>query len=456
VRHELETDYLVVGAGAVGWAFADEIIRQSKDLRVILVDRRAKPGGHWNDAYRFVRLHQPAAYYGVNSEVLESGVEDLASGPRILAYYERVMEKLCATGRVSFYPQVEYEGEGRFRSLVTDELTYQVTVRRKTVDACYSKITVPSSNPPSYDIAEGVSLVPINGLSRLVRPWSRYVVIGAGKTGIDAVLYLLGRSVDPERITWIVPNATWLVNRDLIFPEPAGRVISSLMRVLAEVESGDEMLLRVEELGWFFRLDESLWPTRHRCATVTRGELDQLRRVQHIVRLGRVSRIEASEIVLAEGRLPTGRDTLHIDCTADGLVKRPARAVFDGDRITLQPLVQCQQIFSAALTALIELKHSDDATKNAVSAPVPHPEVPEDMISGLLLGFSNQRRWIRPYFWWLMRSRLSIVRHISFFGTIRVLIAFVRWEKRIFQNFERFREEGEKAALETAPPAQPS
>jgi len=452
VRHELETDYLVVGAGAVGWAFADEIISQSKDLRVILVDRRAKPGGHWNDAYRFVRLHQPAAYYGVNSEVLESGVEDLASGPKILAYYERVMEKLCATGRVSFYPQCEYEGEGRFRSLVADELSYQVTVRRKTVDACYSKITVPSSTPPNYDVAEGVSLVPINGLSRLVRPWSRYVVIGAGKTGIDAVLYLLGRSVDPERITWVIPNPTWMINRDFIFPEPACRLLSDVLRVLAEVQTGEEMLRRCEELGWFFRLDESLWPTRYRCATVTPGELDELRRVQHIVRMGRVSRIEASEIILAEGRLPTGKDTLHIDCAADGLVKRPGRTVFDGDRITLQPLIQCQQIFSAALTALIELRHSDDETKNSCSVPVPHPELPEDMLSGLLLGFSNQRRWFKPYLWWLMRSRLSIVRHMSLFGKLRVLLAFLRWEKRIVQNFERFREEG-GAASETAPPA---
>jgi len=451
VLHELETDYLVVGAGAVAWAFADEIIRQSRDLRVILVDRRAKPGGHWNDAYRFVRLHQPAAYYGVNSEVLESGVEDLASGPRILAYYERVMEKLCATGRVSFYPQCEYEGDGRFRSLVTDEVTYKVAVRRKTVDAVYSKITVPSSSPPNYEVAEGVSLVPINGLSRLARPWSRYVVIGAGKTGIDAVLYLLGRRVDPDRITWIVSNPTWMINRDLSFPEAAGRVISEFMRVLAEIESRDEMLLRGEERGWFFRLDESLWPTRYRCATVTRGELDQLRRVQHIVRLGRVRRIEATEIVLAEGRLPTGKDILHIDCTADGLVKRPGRAVFDGDRITLQPLVHCQQIFSAALTAFIELKHADDDTKNACSVPVPHPELPQDMVSGLMVGFSNQRRWIKLYFWWLLRSRLSIVRHISLFGTIRVLMAFMRWDKRIVQNFDRFRAKGEGAEPETVP-----
>ena len=182
---------------------------------------------------------------------------------------------------------------------------------------------------------------------------------------------------------------------------------------------------------------------------MTRGELDQLRRVQHIVRLGRVSRIEASEIVLADGRLPTGKDILHIDCTADGLVKRPPRAVFDGDRITLQPLVHCQQIFSAALTAFIELKNSDDATKNAHSVPVPHPELPQDMVTGLLLGLSNQRRWLKPYFWWLMRSRLSIVRHISFFGKIRVLMAFVRWDKRIIQNSERFSEEGERAEPET-------
>ena len=29
--------------------------------------QRTNKGGHWNDAYDFVRLHQPAALYGVNS-----------------------------------------------------------------------------------------------------------------------------------------------------------------------------------------------------------------------------------------------------------------------------------------------------------------------------------------------------------------------------------------------------
>jgi cation diffusion facilitator CzcD-associated flavoprotein CzcO len=37
------------------------------DAHITIIDRHAKPGGHWNDAYPFVALHQPSAFYGVNS-----------------------------------------------------------------------------------------------------------------------------------------------------------------------------------------------------------------------------------------------------------------------------------------------------------------------------------------------------------------------------------------------------
>src|ERR1041384_4049405 len=73
----LETDYLIIGAGAAAMAFADELLSNS-DARIVMVDRRDKPGGHWNDAYPFVRLHQPAAFYGVNSRDLGSLNKDTA------------------------------------------------------------------------------------------------------------------------------------------------------------------------------------------------------------------------------------------------------------------------------------------------------------------------------------------------------------------------------------------
>ena len=83
----LETDYLVVGAGAMGMAFADTIINEQPNSNITLVDQRSAPGGHWLDAYPYVRLHQPASFYGVNSERLQTCSGDLSSKQEILAYY---------------------------------------------------------------------------------------------------------------------------------------------------------------------------------------------------------------------------------------------------------------------------------------------------------------------------------------------------------------------------------
>ena len=83
----IETDYLVVGAGAAGMAFTDSLIAES-DADVVMVDRRHRPGGHWNDAYPFVRLHQPSAFYGVNSRRPRHRLDRRRSG-RTPGFYER-------------------------------------------------------------------------------------------------------------------------------------------------------------------------------------------------------------------------------------------------------------------------------------------------------------------------------------------------------------------------------
>src|SRR5689334_25049944 len=94
-------------------AFTDTLIEQS-DADVVLVDRRHRPGGHWLDAYPFVRLHQPSAYYGVNSRVLghdridehgpNAGFYERATAAEIVDYFDRVLEEqLVASGRVRFF-----------------------------------------------------------------------------------------------------------------------------------------------------------------------------------------------------------------------------------------------------------------------------------------------------------------------------------------------------------------
>jgi len=100
---QISTDYLIIGSGASGLAFADTLLEES-EAHITIVDRHGKPGGHWNDAYSFVTLHQPSAFYGVNSLELGSGRKDtvglnsglaeLASGPEINGYYERPRQLL--------------------------------------------------------------------------------------------------------------------------------------------------------------------------------------------------------------------------------------------------------------------------------------------------------------------------------------------------------------------------
>ena len=100
---KLETDYLVIGSGAMGMAFVDEMLIGSskhgnnQNTEFIIIDKHAKPGGHWNDAYQFVTLHQPAAFYGVNSKFLGEGINQFKSLKLCLHY-----QVACANHTVEY------------------------------------------------------------------------------------------------------------------------------------------------------------------------------------------------------------------------------------------------------------------------------------------------------------------------------------------------------------------
>lgn len=429
MQHTLETDFLVVGAGAMGLAFTDEILSADTAARVVMVDRRAGPGGHWNDAYDFVRLHQPAAYYGVNSARLGSGrADDLASKPEILAYFQRVVARWVGTGRLRFLPQCEMGEDGVVRSLVGDE-TWRIEAARAVVDGTFSQVQVPATHGPAYAVSPDASLVPVGGLWRLPARHPQYVVIGAGKTGFDAILYLLERGVDAGRITWIVSRDSWLYARAGLHPKVAGTATLSHLRIVTESRYPDEAFARMERDGWWLRVDEARTPTMFRCATVSRDELHGLRRIDDVVRMGRVQRVEPDRLVLDGGELPVKAGALFVDCTADGLARRAPVPVFAGRRITLQPLFFCQQVASAAaIAALLRRLPDDDALRNSYAVAVPHPDVPEDYIRCISTTLDNLMRWgDQPGLgWWALRSRLSATHHLSWWRQVQLITALSR------------------------------
>ncbi|MEL7030874.1 MAG: NAD(P)-binding protein [Pseudomonadota bacterium] len=418
-----EVDYLVVGAGAMGMAFADIILTES-DKTVLIVDMHQKPGGHWNDAYPFVTLHQPSAYYGVSSKELSKGIvdtiglnkglQDLASGPEIMAYFDEVMRyQFLPSGRVTYLPMCKYEGDGKISALTSDK-TYTVKVREKTVDATWLKTTVPSTHTPNFEIAEGVKLMPLNDLPTVQDQPSRYVVVGGGKTGIDAIVWLLENHVDPDQIHWVRPREAWLMRRETTQPdakffEATMGAQAAQMEAIAASESIDDLFLRLESAGIFTRIDASLEPTMFHGATISDPELAELRRVKNVIRMGRIQRIETDQIVFEQGTLPNDPETLFVDCSAAAVANMEETDVFQGDTIRLQTVRTVQPVFSAAFIAHIELTRDAEEEKNRLCQVVPLPNHATDWIRMQNAFMMNQYTWSqeKDLRQWLVENRLD-------------------------------------------------
>jgi hypothetical protein len=436
VQH-IATDYLVIGSGASGMAFADTMVQES-DAHITLIDRHAKPGGHWNDAYPFVTLHQPSSFYGVNSMALgddridtagaNQGMYELASGPEVSSYFDRVMsQRLLPSGRVNYFPMSNYLGADdagvhTFESILSGEQTL-VTVRKKVVDAHFFGPTVPSTHTPKFKVAAGVQLVAPNALAQL---WQanhipkRFCIVGAGKTAMDTGIWLLNHGAAPDNIIWVMPRDSWLVNRmstqpgEEFFMHSIGGQLTQ-MDCVAKASSVEDLFLRLEASDQMLRIYPDHMPSMFHFATVSKGEIALLQRIKHVIRLGRVQALEPGNMVLDKGSVAMEADTLYIDCTASAVEPRAMPPIFEGGKIVLQLVRAPLPTFSAALIAHVEVHYPDspdspdDALKNKLCGNVPFPHTLADYPRTIMANMMNQMHWgqdkaLRN---WMRESRLD-------------------------------------------------
>ena len=422
----IETDYLIIGSGAVGMAFADTIFHETS-ADIVIVDRHHGPGGHWNDAYPFVRLHQPSAYYGVNSRPLggdsrdthplNRGMCERATAAEIVSYYESLMQAFVASGRVRYFPMSDCAGDDTGDHHITSLLggdRQTVQFSKKVVDTTYLNTAVPSTHPPQYATAAGLRCIPLNDLPKLRAPPSGYVVVGAGKTGIDACLWLLENGVSPAAISWVMPRDSWFINRanvqpgDEFFMQSIGGMARQ-MACVAEAESAESLFAQLEAHDQLLRLDPTVPPTMYHAATVSHAELDALRTIKQVIRLGRVVCIEADQIVLQQGSVPSDPQRLYVDCSASAAERRPAVPIFQGRRIVPQFVRAFQPTFSAALIAHVDGLFDDDEKKNQICGVVPLPDTPLSWLSMQAASMNNMYRWSKTKGLgaWIAASRLD-------------------------------------------------
>ena len=430
VDQELETDYLVIGAGAAGMAFTDSLLEHS-DATVTIVDRHHAPGGHWLDAYPFVRLHQPSTFYGVDSTPLgldtvdkvgtNAGYYELASADEIRAYFANVMHhRFLSSGRVRYFPSSDYIGENRFVSRLTEQ-SWKVQVRRKVVDTTYLEGEFPATSPPPFEVGDGVRCVPAGAIARIQERPERFDIIGGGKTALDTCVWLLEQGVAATSIRWIKPREAWWINRKfnqphLLLPD-FYHGMAMQFEAMASAASIPDLFARLEAEGFFLRVDPDITPSMFRGAVIGEVELGLLRRIENVVRLGHVKRIDRNEITLDEGRVPTSERTLHVHCAAKGLSRRPPRPIFEPGRVTVQPFRWGFTCYQYAMLGVVEALLNTDEEKNLVCPAISYWEADADYLSSFLAMLANKRALAAhpALVQWAKNTRLSPLSQISQF-----------------------------------------
>ncbi|KAL9186979.1 hypothetical protein ACHAXT_010699 [Thalassiosira profunda] len=390
----LSTDYLVVGAGAASCAFVDTILTEQSEATLTLVDQHSAPGGHWNDAYGFCRLHAPSLLYGVASEQLEGNWLKLlllkrtlffnhrATRDEILAYYSRVMKKWAASGRVSYYPNCTYNARSASDAKIhcfsdnDGSNQRQIEVTAKVVFGHLTACTVPSQHPPEFSVDDSLALKTPNDIYDLANDKAAvprdktYVVLGGGKTATDTICFLQNElSVQPKNIRWVVPNQQWLTSHEGGLPALPEQWPRKLVEFDLDV---GKAALAMEKEGGLTRLDPDV-PTvaKGLMPIVGKDEIKVIRNVDDVIRRGRISSIvrqgDDAAVSFAKGGDPLlfpAADTIFVHCTSPGPYSgniKGETSVFPSDDvinllIMLTPPIQICMSMTALLESRLQQK----------------------------------------------------------------------------------------------------
>jgi len=150
-------------------------------------------------------------------------------------------------------------------------------------------------------------------------------------------------------------------------------------------------------------------PPMCHAAIVSEAELELLRRIDDVVRLGRVRRIERDRIVLDDGSVPTDEHTVHVHCAARGLTRATPRPIFEADRVTLQPVFWGFSNYQYAMLGVVEASLESDDARNRLCPAISYWDQNADYLSAYraLLIFEQARAAYPVLAAWARGTRLN-------------------------------------------------
>ena len=222
----MDFDLCIVGAGVVG---LNALFVASRFLpntaQVLILDKHQQAGGMWNDAYSYVRLHQPYQLFTAGDIPWTLGRERsyLATGPEVAAHLRHCLDVISERFEVDARWGWEYLSHSE------DGATVEVSARGRDGE-------VHTFAVDRFIDARGFDVEPIEPLtltSHQVRSIAPHElagsgllsdehqdpvwVIGSGKTAMDTI-GALAKSNPARPIGMVAGTGTYFFKRDLVNP----------------------------------------------------------------------------------------------------------------------------------------------------------------------------------------------------------------------------------------------
>lgn len=166
-------------------------------------------------------------------------------------------------------------------------------------------------------------------------------------------------------------------------------MVADVFEAAESSASLDDFFLHLEDAGIMLRVDRSVMPTMARAPTLAMWELELLRSIEHVVRLGHIRRVERQRIEFEDGSIETADDAVVVHCAGEGLLNRPLVPIWSPGEITLQPIRSGFPCFGAALAGYVEATRTDDDEKNRLAAPSPYPDSMAAWVRMTVVGARN-------------------------------------------------------------------
>lgn len=215
----------IVGAGIAGLNAAFVAARYLPEgARVLILDRHEQPGGMWNDAYSYVRLHQPYSFFTAGNIPwsLTADRSYLARGDEVQAHFRHCFQVISRNLDIDARWGSEYlshvEGPEDVMIRAHDREGREHTFRAaRLIHAAGFDVSV---NPPLSLSSKCVRstaphLLAQDGLLSSDDDGPVWV-IGSGKTAMDTVQALAAGS--GRRISLVAGSGTYFFDRDKLYP----------------------------------------------------------------------------------------------------------------------------------------------------------------------------------------------------------------------------------------------